>query len=147
MGFEYQSFWDNKECIRLLEILPGTSGQPIQCRLIEARLGYTREFMALSYVWGDAKNPAIITVDGARLQVTQNCAAAIDHIRDPHASKIIWIDAICINQKNETEKVAQVQRMGRTYTDAEKTIIWLGPQAPETTESSSFLPRPWESRN
>lgn len=70
------------------------------------------------------------------LQVTPNCAAAIDHIRDARASKIIWIDAICIDQKNDREKAAQVQRMGRTYKDAKKTIIWLGPQAPDTGRSS-----------
>ncbi|KAK8045867.1 hypothetical protein PG996_013931 [Apiospora saccharicola] len=138
MEFEYQSLQDDKECIRLLEIFPGTSGESIKCGLTEVRLDDERDFMALSYVWGSKENLATITVNGARFQVRRNCEAAIEHIRDPEVSKIIWIDAICINQNSARENAAQVQRMGRTYKDAAKTIIWLGPQETET-ESTSFL--------
>ncbi|KAF7925311.1 hypothetical protein EAE99_006175 [Botrytis elliptica] len=37
-----------------------------------------------------------------------------------------WIDAICINQKNDEEKNSQVSVMGDIYTHSQTTWIWLG---------------------
>lgn len=39
----------------------------------------------------------------------------------------IWIDAACINQSDDLEKSSQVSHMGRVYSMAEKTLIFLGP--------------------
>jgi hypothetical protein len=38
----------------------------------------------------------------------------------------IWIDAICINQKDLNERTAQVKLMGDIYRDATASISWLG---------------------
>jgi hypothetical protein len=38
----------------------------------------------------------------------------------------LWIDAICIDQENGSEKNHQVQQMGRIYSSAAETIAWLG---------------------
>jgi hypothetical protein len=38
----------------------------------------------------------------------------------------IWIDAICINQMDVEEKSHQVASMGKLYSKATKTLIWLG---------------------
>jgi hypothetical protein len=40
----------------------------------------------------------------------------------------LWIDAICINQKDMDEKSTQVSMMGRIYSQTQKVIIWLGPE-------------------
>lgn len=42
------------------------------------------------------------------------------------ASKSLWIDALCIDQGNNTEKNHQVQRMGQIYSSGEKVIAWIG---------------------
>jgi hypothetical protein len=41
----------------------------------------------------------------------------------------IWIDQICINQKDDDEKSHQIQHIQHIYTDAERVIVWLGPAA------------------
>jgi hypothetical protein len=38
----------------------------------------------------------------------------------------IWIDAICINQKDLNERLAQLKLMGDIYRDATASISWLG---------------------
>jgi hypothetical protein len=40
----------------------------------------------------------------------------------------LWIDAICINQRDMDEKSTQVSMMGRIYSQTQKVIIWLGPE-------------------
>lgn len=37
-----------------------------------------------------------------------------------------WIDAVCINQKDEAEKNEQVSMMGEGYQKAQRLVIWLG---------------------
>ncbi|VTO88525.1 unnamed protein product [Fusarium graminearum] len=39
----------------------------------------------------------------------------------------IWIDQICINQDDKTERAIQVDMMKRIYSTSMGTIIWLGP--------------------
>ncbi|KAH8771517.1 heterokaryon incompatibility protein-domain-containing protein, partial [Hyaloscypha finlandica] len=40
----------------------------------------------------------------------------------------LWIDAICIDQRDIDEKSTQVSMMGRIYSQTQKVIIWLGPE-------------------
>jgi hypothetical protein len=72
-----------------------------------------------------ARDP-IIRVDGSNFQVTRNCYDAIVHLRRTETPRVVWIDAICIDQDNAQEKNAQVERLGAIYIRAERTIIWLG---------------------
>jgi hypothetical protein len=41
-------------------------------------------------------------------------------------SPLYWIDAICINQNDEDEKMQEIARMGDIYTKAEVVTAWLG---------------------
>lgn len=45
---------------------------------------------------------------------------------DP-ADRLIWADAICINQADIDEKSAQVSMMDRIYSNAAYAVAWLGP--------------------
>lgn len=50
--------------------------------------------------------------------------------------KLLWVDAICIDQSNEEEKTAQVRLMRTIYSEAEMVIIWLGKEVP--TDRSGY---------
>jgi hypothetical protein len=39
----------------------------------------------------------------------------------------IWIDAICINQRDLEERAPQVHMMDRVYSQVLQVIVWLGP--------------------
>ncbi|CAN9314482.1 unnamed protein product [Alternaria sp. RS040] len=47
--------------------------------------------------------------------------------------RVLWVDAICIDQSNERERGHQVQQMCKTYSQAEEVVVWLG-QATEVTD-------------
>jgi hypothetical protein len=51
----------------------------------------------------------------------------------------LWIDAICINQKDTAERNEQVKQMGKIYKFAERVIVWLGPEFPSSKLTMSTL--------
>jgi Heterokaryon incompatibility protein (HET) len=118
--------------IRLLDIFaapgPEDDGQRIRCSLRVVDLDADKpHFTAISYVWGTkADGTALITCMDTALQVTTNCHAALHHLRKKFGQFTIWIDAICINQKDEKEKMRQIPLMGDIFSLADKVFAWLG---------------------
>ena len=53
----------------------------------------------------------------------------------------LWIDAVCINQRDLTEKNAQVQQMGKIYRQAPRLRIWLGPSTADMHLAMEYLGR------
>ncbi|KAF4873556.1 Heterokaryon incompatibility protein 6, OR allele [Colletotrichum siamense] len=92
------------------------------------------EYEALSYTWGDASDPLPITVGsgGARIMVTRNCHGALRNLRLQTSDRLLWIDAICINQKDDLEKTVQVRMMGRVYAASYQVVIYLGDETPSS---------------
>jgi hypothetical protein len=137
-GQHYQRIVES-DGIRLVVIRPNEDEEAgIKCRLEHTTLSNYEDdvidhFIALSYVWGDAQNVRNIIVNGFCVHVTANLEAALRHIRDAKRSVRVWADALCINQLDEGEKNTQVQQMGRVYTTAEHTIIYLGNLDVETS--------------
>ncbi|KAI0848921.1 heterokaryon incompatibility protein-domain-containing protein [Daldinia vernicosa] len=111
--------------VRILHILPGPEGSPIECSLEVRDLSTEGIAEALSYVWGRSQVPKFINVDGCSFKVTENLFNILSSLRDRHNKREIWIDAICINQSDSDEKVHQVRLMRDIYSKAKKTTIWL----------------------
>ena len=51
----------------------------------------------------------------------------------------LWVDAVCINQKDDDEKGSQVALMKEIYSKATSVIAWLGPTANESTKAIQGL--------
>ncbi|KAK7961179.1 hypothetical protein PG988_012393, partial [Apiospora saccharicola] len=88
-------------------------------------------YEALSYVWGPSKTPRVVYIDDTCLAVTENLYMALLRLRNHFLPRIIWADAICIDQSNVIERSNQVQMMVEIYANASRVIIWLE----ETTAS------------
>ncbi|KAL8313028.1 hypothetical protein RB593_007304 [Gaeumannomyces tritici] len=118
-----------KDSVRLLRLLPHQDeNSPIECQLITCPIlgsGRTHCYEALSYVWGSEGNELSIYIDGVELSVRANLHQALSSFRDCFVERILWIDAICINQKNDKEKGHQVQSMAKIYAKASRVIVWL----------------------
>ncbi|KAI1802437.1 heterokaryon incompatibility protein-domain-containing protein [Daldinia bambusicola] len=123
--------------IRILHILPGSGGSPIECLLEVRDLSTEGIDEALSYVCGKSQALKSINVDGRRFEVTDNLFTIIVSLRDQHIKRSIWIDAICINQSDSDEKVHQVRLMRDIYTGAKKTTIWLSGRTLEEQPANS----------
>lgn len=123
-----------KGSVRLLRLLPSSDEiSRIECQLITLPLlgsGSTHPYEALSYVWGPEDNNQLISIDGSKeLLVTANLHVALLHLRHCFLERILWIDAICINQKDNDEKGQQVRSMANIYARASRVIVWLGEAA------------------
>ncbi|RYP48532.1 hypothetical protein DL768_005611 [Monosporascus sp. mg162] len=124
--------------IRLLKILPRavSNGPYLNLELSIAALlpeaGRRPNYLALSYVWGPPnQEKKLVYVNGCPFTVGRNLESALLHLQDKILLPI-WIDAICINQVDDSEKSAQVAQMGTVYSSAQETIIWLQEGTPET---------------
>ncbi|KAF2640327.1 HET-domain-containing protein [Massarina eburnea CBS 473.64] len=87
------------------------------------------DFAALSYVWGDASDTRIIVVNNYPMHVTANLESVLRHLRDKNEFSgrfMLWVDALCINQKDLAERAAQIQRMRQIYGMAWTVVAWLG---------------------
>lgn len=101
------------------------------------------EYEALSWCWGqEVKDRAIRIYEGGqyyRLPVTRDLTLALKYLRHPHAERILWIDALCINQANHEERNHQVQMMARIYSGAKQACIWLGEDTDDSTTAIGFI--------
>jgi len=105
---------------RLLEIHPSEPSSPISCSLTHRRLDKNPQdyYIALSYVWGAARNTICICVDGLPIQITLSLYDALHAHRHHEDKVVVWADALCINQRNLQERSNQVMLMGTIYTIA-----------------------------
>jgi hypothetical protein len=67
--------------------------------------------------------------DLGQLHVTLNLLIALKHLRRDHVPRILWVDAICINQEDLRERSSEVGQMGWIYSKADSVIAWLGPSS------------------
>jgi hypothetical protein len=111
--------------IRLLQIKPGYALGTIECTFTYLDLQDDGDYVALSYTWGLATPSVPILVNGAVTLVTENLYMALLYLRKGGMSKV-WVDALCINQKNLTERSIQVSQMARIYQRASMVFVWLG---------------------
>ncbi|KAF5020014.1 hypothetical protein F66182_7950 [Fusarium sp. NRRL 66182] len=132
-----------KGSIRLLRLAPQNDKfSTIQCHLFELPLSdsqSTYPYEALSYVWGSEEKPRSISIDNYDLPIGQNLHDALSQLRYPLLERIIWIDAICINQGDTDEKGRQVQSMAKIYAKASRVIVWLGSSAAESHQALEEL--------
>lgn len=101
------------------------------------------EYEALSWCWGqEVKDRAIRILEGTkyyRLAVTRDLTLALKYLRHPHEARILWIDALCINQENHEERNHQVQMMSLIYSGAKQACIWLGEDTDDSTTAIGFI--------
>ncbi|KAL8410372.1 hypothetical protein RB596_000181 [Gaeumannomyces avenae] len=116
--------------VRMLRLLPNPDeNSRIECQLVTfSMLGLkaTHPYEALSYVWGSKDNKQPIYINGNALCVTANLHVALSHLRHCFLERILWVDAICINQDDNAEKERQVRSMAEIYAKASRVIVWLG---------------------
>jgi ankyrin repeat protein len=140
---------DSKErSFRLLRLFKGNKG-PIQCEIFQARFDDRKDIIpydALSYVWGDQSNlreievyTSIFHIDTMVLPVTENLHMALQHIRRREEDRILWIDAICIDQNNPRERGHQVRQMSSIYEKAVKAVFWLGKSTLATQMAFDYM--------
>jgi hypothetical protein len=130
-----------------------TSGQPIlrssylphhgKSRRLIGYISLLRGCLIRLGFAGNKKNIYIEDLQDSRtrkhLGIAQNLEAALLYLRQEHEPRRLWIDAICVDQKNLTERSCQVQRMSDIYKLAERVVVWLGPEESDSSRAMSIL--------
>jgi hypothetical protein len=116
--------------IRLLQLCPrNEDSKNIRCKLFEYPFQDSNSshlYDAVSYVWGSEDKPESVIIDNQRLKITSNLYTLLLRLQDERLSRVIWVDAICINQEDEKEKEYQIPLMAEIYAKASRVIVWLG---------------------
>jgi hypothetical protein len=114
--------------IRLIRLQAGKSDEDIACTIFQTSLDDAPAFEAISYTWGavDDRQRLVCSSGGEFMEVTKNCNSVLRRLRDDNEPRIIWVDAICIDQDNIEERNAQVAIMGQIYQRASHVIIDIG---------------------
>jgi hypothetical protein len=155
--------------IRLILLSQGKASDPIHCsvkvmdiqKIVDQRL----KFEALSYAWGNGNYRENIylqdfsvpkegkSVDDMMLLMAQqtkprpfavrrNLYQALKQIRSEAKDVWLWVDAICINQKDNVEKSHQIPKMPDIYGHAWTVTIWIGgsDDSDEAEAAMDFVP-------
>jgi SpoVK/Ycf46/Vps4 family AAA+-type ATPase len=92
------------------------------------------DYMALSYVWGDPTVKNRILINKHPFEVTLNLYYALIRLRSSVEVKDrrlkVWIDAICINQNDLSERSSMVRKMDTIYSEALCVRGWVGRPSP-----------------
>jgi hypothetical protein len=103
--------------IRLLSLADNEvhHGRILQCKFEERDLDMILpwdSYNALSYVWGVSPEKIEIICNGHSAHITTNLYDALVQIWSLTPKKMMWVDALCINQSDAVEKGRQVSMMG-----------------------------------
>jgi len=143
--------------VRLLQFEEDRSDGLVRCRLVTMSLDVDpAPYVALSYAWGatypdGAHLTDTILCNGHPILVTYNLHAALQRISklfESHSilelscGTAIWIDAICIDQRNIAERGQQVSLMSSIYSQARSVLVWLGEFTEQNinAEAATFHP-------
>lgn len=127
--FKYEPLVNSQRETRLLTLLPGSGEDVICCEMTNVSRPIRGEYDALSYEWGEQSNPKEILVNSVSFVVGQNLFSFLSQIRSQFHDRLplrLWVDAICIDQKDDLEKGHQVKRMYEIFSHAKTVLSWLG---------------------
>lgn len=132
--YPYQPLDPSRMGIRLVRLLPrnpqSSWGTIIDCEIVHVSLEDKPQYEALSYAWESERKPVSIRVDGKPLAITLSLFSALTYLRGKdfweQEPRVLWIDAICIDQSSIPERDQQVSIMREIYANALYTHVWLG---------------------
>jgi len=125
----YEALDANKShTTRLARILPSQPDGEIALSLENVSLEEVEgTYDAVSYTWGPPEPCHTVFIDGKHLSLRENIYRFLYHCtKHDFQLTYLWIDSICIDQKNVPEKNAQVAMMGQIFEKAKRVLVWLG---------------------
>lgn len=128
--FAYKPLAPERKEFRLLTVSPGdrSPDNVVQCSIKHESLssGPIPRYETISYCWGNPKLRSQIILNGTVLDVPASTEEALRWLRHPETERMLWIDAVCVNQKDLHERSSQVNLMSETYRGGFRNLVWLG---------------------
>ncbi|KID93568.1 Ankyrin and HET domain protein, partial [Metarhizium majus ARSEF 297] len=144
---DYQYLPLEKSQLRVLTLLAGEFDDHLTGVLTHEQFlpanSAVPKYEAISYFWGDQRDMATIAISQGRHQrrklIRPGLATALRHLRRQDQPRNLWCDSICINQDDLVERAAQVLLMGEVYREADRVIVWLGPEEDDSSTALEIL--------
>jgi Heterokaryon incompatibility protein (HET) len=125
--YQYNQLSDKD--IRLIDLKSSRNYvDTVECSIPNFPLADPLPYVALSYCWGSDRQSATMILDGVPVPITENLQRALRRLRWEGCT-LVWVDAVCINQRNHGERNFQVTRMSAIYSKARAVAVWLDPAA------------------
>jgi hypothetical protein len=129
--------------IRLVELRAGERSSPIEVSLVVLDFDESLKYEALSYVVGAEDFSASVNLRvGSHIMkfaVSQALETVLRQLRHDNRDRLMWIDALSVNQKDLGERSREVRRMSQIFALAQNVCIWLGPQADNSDVAMEFI--------
>ena len=128
--YQYSSL-ESSSHIRLLRLHPDQDllSPRVRCDIVSIDLSAAPlpSYEALSYVWGSDEKPFRVACnESSGVPVTASLYHALRDLRLENEIRMIWADAICINQDDVPERNHQVLLMDHVYSSAQKVVTYIG---------------------
>lgn len=135
--FKHKPVVTTRRQIRLLQLAFPSNAQELPAAQLKTYdIAVAPPYIALSYSRGEptgAKTSVTIRINGSLFRISLSLHVALCRIQRAarqHADGgilrlPIWIDEICINQRNVEERSYQVKMMTSIYRNAQSVIVWL----------------------
>ena len=136
--YQYNPIEGSRE-FRLLSLQPGFKFSTLSFSLQTVSLDDHRQFEAVSYVWGDTSVKFPVVCDGKRLDIARNLKDALERFRHEDEPRLLWSDAVCINQDDLKERASQVRLMWDIYASASGCLVWLGNSTADTVTAIHLM--------
>ncbi|KAF2491619.1 HET-domain-containing protein, partial [Lophium mytilinum] len=138
--YAYQALNAATREIRVLKLHPGREADKISGELLTTVFDSRSPYDALSYQWGNPTvTKPIYLGPNEELQITSFLREALTFIRKHDEVIIIWIDAICISQKDVSERNHQVSMMKEIYSNARTVRVWLNQEIDSSSPCFAIL--------
>lgn len=125
----------DEDTIRLLHLqAANTPEADIKCTLAIATLSQGLRYEAVSYSWGTPSTKRTIYIEGQQVRVRENLYDCLLRARSSLEVRVLWIDAICVNQADLREKGHQIHLMPKIFTNAERVLVWVGEAAHDSDQ-------------
>ncbi|KAM7196759.1 hypothetical protein V8F20_006952 [Naviculisporaceae sp. PSN 640] len=118
--------------IRLLVIRPSTAwASPIFCELRVVNLARDQVFFEVLFPVAPTPGGAGYIVflgdgGGARHPVPANLESALRAMRYNHESRLLWVEAVCVNQADPVDRAVHREMTMQIYQAAGRSISWVG---------------------
>lgn len=117
---------------RLLHLQPTkTFDAPLIATIFPVKSDQNPLFEALSYASngafeGQSLPNGHLSLNGHNISIKGNLRDALHRLRRKDRARVLWVDAICLDQNNPLERSEHVAGMAALYNAASQVIIWVG---------------------
>ena len=137
----YKPLDESQREFRLVQLHPGSGSDVVNATLLIATLRKGPPFLktktrarprpstpyeAISYTWDETSQRATMVLDGFPVLTPASAVEVLKAFRTATMTRVVWIDAVSINQQDLDERASQVAMMGDIYEASSQTIAWLG---------------------